>query len=102
METSAAYPLSGKWDWICVSPKKFKAPLIEVLAKANELKVVVFNQSDFEWALHHSKKVSENCILFLQPEWSKEKELLPKMTDFIQQHPQWKLSLQIHKYMGVR
>nr|MBP6315750.1 7-carboxy-7-deazaguanine synthase QueE [Chitinophagaceae bacterium] len=102
LETSAAYPLSGKWDWICVSPKKFKAPLIEVLAKANELKVVVFNQSDFEWALHHSKKVSENCILFLQPEWSKEKELLPKMTEFIQQHPQWKLSLQIHKYMGVR
>ncbi|MBK7692250.1 MAG: 7-carboxy-7-deazaguanine synthase QueE [Bacteroidetes bacterium] len=102
LETSAAYPLSGKWDWICVSPKKFKAPLIEVLAKANELKVVVFNQSDFEWALHHSKKVSENCILFLQPEWSKEKELLPKMTEFIQQHRQWKLSLQIRKYMGVR
>ena len=102
LETSAAYPLSGKWDWICVSPKKFKAPFDEVLSKANELKVVVFNQSDFEWALHHSKKVSENCILFLQPEWSKEKELLPRMTEFIQQNPQWKLSLQIHKYMGVR
>ena len=102
LETSAAYPLSGNWDWICVSPKKFKAPLDEVLAKADELKVVVFHKTDVEWALQHATKVSETCLLFLQPEWSKEKEMIPLMTEFIQQHPKWKLSLQIHKYMGVR
>jgi organic radical activating enzyme len=102
IETSGAYPLSGTWDWICVSPKKFKAPLAEVLDKANELKVVVFNKSDLDWALLHASKVSNNCLLYLQPEWSKEKDMLPLITEFIKQNPAWQLSLQIHKYMGVR
>ena len=102
LETSAAYPLSGKWDWICVSPKKFKQALPDVLSDANELKVIVFNQSDFEWALQHAQKVTNSSLLFLQPEWSKEKEMLPLITEFIHQNPNWKLSLQIHKYMGVR
>ena len=102
IETSGSSPLSGSWDWICLSPKKFKAPLDSVLAKANELKVVVFNKSDFEWAKQHAEKVGPNCVLYLQPEWSKEKEMLPLITAFIQENPQWKLSLQIHKYMNVR
>jgi organic radical activating enzyme len=102
IETSGSSPLSGNWDWICLSPKKFKAPLDSVLAQANELKVVVFNKSDFEWAKQHAEKVGPNCVLYLQPEWSKEKEMLPLITAFIQENPQWKLSLQIHKYMNVR
>jgi organic radical activating enzyme len=102
VETSGAYPLSGKWDWVCVSPKKFKAPLDSVLIKADELKVVVFNKTDITWALQHAEKVNSTCLLFLQPEWSKEKEMLPLITTFIQENPTWKLSLQIHKYMGVR
>ncbi len=102
LETSGAYPLSGNWDWICVSPKKFKAPIVDVLKQANELKVIVFNKSDLDWAIQHAQNVNEHCILYLQPEWSKEKEMLPIITDFIQHNPTWKLSLQIHKYMGVR
>jgi 7-carboxy-7-deazaguanine synthase len=102
IETSGSSPLSGSWDWICLSPKKFKAPLDSVLAQANELKVVVFNKSDFEWAKQHAEKVGPNCVLYLQPEWSKEKEMLPLITAFIQENPQWKLSLQIHKYLNVR
>ena len=102
IETSGSSPLSGNWDWICLSPKKFKAPLDSVLAQANELKVVVFNKSDVEWAKQHAEKVGPNCVLYLQPEWSKEKEMLPLITAFIQENPQWKLSLQIHKYMNVR
>jgi len=102
VETSGAYPLSGKWDWVCVSPKKFKVPLDSVLAQADELKVVVFNKTDIAWALQHAEKVNSTCLLFLQPEWSKEKEMLPLITTFIQENPTWKLSLQIHKYMGVR
>ena len=102
VETSGAYHLSGKWDWVCVSPKKFKVPLDSVLAQADELKVVVFNKTDIAWALQHAEKVNSTCLLFLQPEWSKEKEMLPLMTTFIQENPTWKLSLQIHKYMGVR
>ncbi len=102
LETSGAYPLSGEWDWICVSPKKFKAPLTSVVNKADELKVVVCNKSDFEWANQNAANVSDNCILFLQPEWGREKEVLPKITEFIHQFPAWKLSLQIHKYMNVR
>jgi organic radical activating enzyme len=102
IETSGSSPLSGNWDWICLSPKKFKAPLDSVLAQANELKVVVFNKSDVEWAKQHAEKVGPNCVLYLQPEWSKEKEMLPLITAYIQENPQWKLSLQIHKYMNVR
>lgn len=102
LETSGAYPLSGHWDWICLSPKKFKAPLIENMASASELKVVIFNKSDFEWASTHAAQCSAECQFYLQPEWSKEKEMLPLITEFIQDNPRWKLSLQIHKYMGVR
>jgi 7-carboxy-7-deazaguanine synthase len=102
LETSGAYPLSGQWDWICVSPKKFKAPLDEVLNRASELKVVVFNKTDFDWAITNAKKVSDTCLLYLQPEWSKEKEMLVLMTEFIQMNPNWNLSLQIHKYLNVR
>jgi len=102
LETSGAYPLSGEWDWICVSPKKFKAPLDEVLNRASELKVVVFNKTDFDWAITNAKKVSDTCLLYLQPEWSKEKEMLVLMTEFIQMNPNWNLSLQIHKYLNVR
>ena len=102
IETSGAYPLSGIWDWICVSPKKFKAPLPEILAKANELKIVLFNQSDFKWAEQHAEEVQPTCKLYLQPEWSKEDVMLPLINDYILAQPKWILSLQIHKYMGVR
>jgi 7-carboxy-7-deazaguanine synthase len=101
IETSGAYSLSGELDWICVSPKKFKAPLDEVCAVADELKVIVFNKSDFKWAEEHADKVPPECSLLLQPEWSREKEMLPLMIDYVKQHPKWRISLQTHKYMNV-
>lgn len=101
LETSGAYPLSGNWDWICVSPKKFKVPLPEILPKANELKVIVFNKSDFDWAEKYAALVSPNCKLYLQPEWDKAAEMTPLIIDYIKEHPEWELSLQIHKYIHV-
>jgi organic radical activating enzyme len=101
LETSGAHPLSGQWDWICVSPKKFKAPLPSVLQEANELKVVVYHQSDFAWAEEHAKQVKNTCKLYLQPEWSKADVFTPQIVDYIKQHPQWELSLQLHKYINV-
>jgi len=101
IETSGAHPLSGAWDWICLSPKKFKAPLPEILPHANELKVVVFNKSDFEWAESFAQKVNPACKLYLQPEWDKKEIVTPLIIDYIKEHPQWRLSLQIHKYIGV-
>jgi 7-carboxy-7-deazaguanine synthase len=101
IETSGVYPLTGIWDWICFSPKKFKAPDPSVYKTANELKVVVYNKSDLEWAEEHALKVSENCELFLQPEWSKEKEMLPLIIGHVKAFPKWKVSLQIHKYMNI-
>jgi 7-carboxy-7-deazaguanine synthase len=101
IETSGAYPLSGEWDWICVSPKKFKAPLDEVVKKANELKVIIFNKTDFKWAEKYQKTVLKDCQLFLQPEWSREKEMLPAIIDYVKTHPEWMISLQIHKYLQV-
>ena len=101
LETSGAYPLTGTWDWICLSPKKFKAPLPEILSKANELKVVIFNKSDFAWAEKYAVLVSPSCKLYLQPEWDKSSQMTPLIIDYIKSHPQWELSLQIHKYINV-
>lgn len=101
IETSGAHPLSGTWDWICLSPKKFKAPLPEVIPLASELKVVVFNKSDFEWAENYASLVSPQCKLYLQPEWGKAAQVTPLIIDYIKAHPQWELSLQLHKYINV-
>ena len=101
IETSGSSPLSGSWDWITLSPKKFKAPLPEVIPYANELKVIVFNNSDFAWAEKYAAKVSATCKLYLQPEWSKAAIVTPFIIDYIKAHPQWQLSLQIHKYINV-
>jgi 7-carboxy-7-deazaguanine synthase len=101
IETSGSSPLTGHWDWICFSPKKFKAPLPEVIQKANELKVVVFNKSDFEWAEKFAAEVPAGCKLYLQPEWDKAALVTPLIIDYIKQHPQWRISLQIHKYINV-
>ena len=102
IETSGSSPLSGSWDWICLSPKKFKEPLLEVIEKANELKIVVFNKSDFEWAEKYAALVPRNCQLYLQPEWSKIDSMIDGIISYIQQNPKWQLSLQLHKYIGVR
>jgi 7-carboxy-7-deazaguanine synthase len=101
IETAGVYPLSGTWDWVCFSPKKFKAPHPSIYEQADELKIVIFNISDFEWAEAFAANVRPDCELFLQPEWSKEKEMLPRIIDYIKTHPQWKVSLQIHKYMNI-
>ncbi|HEY5826603.1 MAG TPA: 7-carboxy-7-deazaguanine synthase QueE, partial [Cyclobacteriaceae bacterium] len=101
IETSGVYPLTGNWDWICFSPKKFKAPHESIYQVANELKVIIFNKSDFAWAEEHASKVNGNCELFLQPEWSKEKEMLPLIIEYVKNNPKWKVSLQIHKYMNI-
>jgi len=101
LETSAAYPLSGNFDWICVSPKKFKEPLPEVLAKADELKVVIFHPSDLQWAETFVQHLKPDCKLYLQPEWSKRERVLPLVVEYIKAHPRWVLSLQIHKYINI-
>jgi len=101
IETSGAHPLSGKWDWICLSPKKFKAPIPNIPSQANELKVVIFNKSDFLWAEEYAALVSASCKLYLQPEWDKAAIITPLIIEYIKQHPQWELSLQIHKYINV-
>jgi 7-carboxy-7-deazaguanine synthase len=101
IETSGSSPLSGHWDWICLSPKKFKAPLEEVIVKAHELKVVVFNKHDFAWAEKYAALVNPTCKLYLQPEWDKAAEMTPLILAYIQANPQWRLSLQVHKYLNI-
>ncbi|EKF53950.1 organic radical activating protein [Galbibacter marinus] len=101
IETSGAYPLTGQWDWICLSPKKLKLPTEEIYKKAHELKVIVFNQHDLKFAEEQAAKVNENCILYLQPEWSKRDKVIPMIVDYVMQHPKWKVSLQTHKYLNI-
>jgi len=101
IETSGAHPLSGEWDWICLSPKKFKAPLQEIIPHAHELKIVVFKRSDFDWAEQFAEQVSPACKLYLQPEWEKAAEVTPLIIDYIKLNPKWELSLQLHKYIDV-
>lgn len=101
LETSGAYKLTGSWDWICVSPKKFKEALPDCLARADELKVIVVNKHDFKWGQKQAKFVSSACIKLIQPEWSKADQVLPKMIEFVKANPQWRISLQEHKYINI-
>ena len=101
IETSGSSPMSGKWDWVCLSPKKFKVPLSESIAAASELKVVIFNKHDFEWAETYAKQVPATCKLYLQPEWDKANEITPLIIEYIKANPKWELSAQLHKYIQV-
>ncbi len=101
IETSGAHPLTGAFDWVCLSPKKFKPPVDSILTQADELKIIVFNKSDFKWAESFAAKVSPGCMLFLQPEWSKRNEMTPLIVEYIKAHPKWQMSIQMHKYIDV-
>jgi len=101
IETSGAYKLSGIWDWICLSPKKLKLPTKEIYEKSNELKVIVYNKDDFRFAEEQAAKVNKDCILYLQPEWSKSDKVIPLIVDYVMQNPKWKVSLQTHKYLNI-
>ena len=101
LETSGAYEITGEWNWICLSPKKNMMVLNENFSKADELKVIMYNKDDFRFAEENSKQVHGDCILFLQPEWSRREEMLPQIIEYVQQNPTWRISLQTHKYIGM-
>ena len=101
IETSGCYPLKGAIDWYCFSPKKFKTPVDEAYKHANELKVVISHPSDFSWAESHADQTSDNCKLYLQPEWSKQERFLPMIIDYVKENPKWNVSLQTHKFMNI-
>ncbi|RAV99936.1 7-carboxy-7-deazaguanine synthase QueE [Pseudochryseolinea flava] len=101
IETSGVYPLTGTWDWVCFSPKKFKKPDTSIFEKADELKVIINHKSDIAWAEEFTSKLKPSCQLFLQPEWSKEKEMLPLIIEYVKDNPKWQVSLQVHKYMNI-
>ncbi|ADY51633.1 Radical SAM domain protein [Pseudopedobacter saltans DSM 12145] len=101
IETSGAYPISGSWDWVCLSPKKFKSPSPNIAQHADELKIIVFNKSDFEWAEAHARTVGDKCKLYLQPEWSKSQDMLPLIIEYVKENPKWEISLQTHKYLNI-
>jgi organic radical activating enzyme len=101
IETSGAYNLTGTWDWICLSPKKLKLPTKEIYKKADELKVIVYNRSDFKFAEEQAVKVNKECILYLQPEWSRRDNVIPLIVDYVMENPKWKVSLQTHKYLNI-
>ena len=101
IETSGAYPLTGSWDWICLSPKKNKLPTPTVYDNAHELKVIIYNKHDFIFAEEQAEKVNKKAILFLQPEWSKREEITPLIVDYVMKNPKWRVSLQTHKYLNI-
>ena len=102
LETSGAYELTGYWDWICLSPKKNKPPVPDLFKKANELKVIVYNKDDLTFAKQNAKYVEKDCILFLQPEWSNKEKVMPMISKFMLENPNWRLSIQTHKYLGMK
>lgn len=101
IETSGAYDLTGEWDWICLSPKKVKLPKEGIYDKAHELKCIVYNKDDLKFAEEQASKVNDNCILYLQPEWSKRDKVMPLIVDYVMANPKWKVSLQTHKYLNI-
>jgi len=101
IETSGAYPITGVWDWVCLSPKKAKLPIKDIYDYACELKIIIYNNHDFIFAEEQAEKVNKNAILYLQPEWSKREKMIPLMVDFVKKNPKWKISLQTHKYLDI-
>ena len=101
IETSGSSKLTGEWDWICLSPKKRKSPNSKVYEKAHELKIVIYNNSDFKFAEEQAKKVNSQCMLFLQPEWTRKDLIMPKIVDYVMKNSKWKISLQTHKYLNI-
>jgi organic radical activating enzyme len=101
IETSGAYPLTGSWDWVCLSPKKNAPPVKSIYKKTNELKIIIHNHDDFNWAETNAKKVEKECKLYLQPEWGKSKKMIMEIKNYIEKYPNWRLSLQTHKYLGI-
>ena len=101
IETSGAHPLSGIWNWICLSPKKQQAPVDQIHQRANELKVIIESEDDLIWAEENAAKVSQNCLLYLQPEWSKYKKIIQPLVEYAKQHPKWNISIQAHKFMNI-
>jgi organic radical activating enzyme len=101
LETAGVRKLTGKWDWICLSPKKGSIPMMEYFHQADELKVIIHQESDLRWAELNAEKAHLNCHLYLQPEWSKYNLILPHIVDYIKTHPRWKISLQSHKFMNI-
>ncbi len=101
IETSGVSPLTGEWDWICLSPKNLSPPHYSIYCKANELKVIIQDKSDLQWAEKNAELVNDDCLLFLQPEWSKAKEIMEMLTEYVMKNPKWRISLQAHKYMNI-
>lgn len=101
LETSGAYPLTGSWDWICLSPKKQAPPRQEHYSAAHELKVIIASGEDLDWAVDNASRVGGACKRYLQPEWSRRETILPRIIEFVKQHPEWMISLQSHKYMRI-
>ena len=101
IETSGSSVITGEFDWVCLSPKKMKAPLKESLKLADELKVIIYNKDDFKWAEQNAKEVSPKCKLLLQPEWSRADKVTPLIVEYVKKNPQWQVSLQTHKYMNI-
>ncbi len=101
IETSGAYPLTGQWDWICLSPKKNKLPVGDIYVKADELNPIVYNKHDFLFAEEQAAKVGMDCVLYLQPEWSVREKTIPLIVDYVMKNPRWKVSLQTHKYLNI-
>lgn len=101
LETSGSHPLSGEFDWICLSPKRKQPPLAEAFAAASELKVIIENEDDLRWAEECAAKVGERCMLFMQPEWSRSEQMTPTIVEYVKAHPKWNISIQIHKFMHI-
>jgi organic radical activating enzyme len=101
LETAGIAPLTGTWDWVCLSPKKGMLPKAEYYTKAHELKVIIHHENDLTWAEKNAEKTGPDCLLYLQPEWSRVREILPVIIEYVKQHPIWRISLQSHKYMNI-
>ena len=101
IETSGTHPLTGSWDWITFSPKRFKAPLDAIYAQADELKVIVVNRQDLEWGREHAARLEAPARLYFQPEWDRREQVLDYTVAFVQENTEWRISLQTHKYLGL-
>jgi organic radical activating enzyme len=101
LETSGTNLIKGMLDWICLSPKSHKPPIKQNFSRASELKMIITNEKDFEFAEDCAKLCGDNTKLFLQTEWSERNQMVKKIIKYIEENPQWNLSLQLHKILNI-
>jgi len=100
IETSGAFPLRGRFDWVTLSPKRWKWPRPDALERADEFKLIVDAPEAIEEYLDRLALTRFGKTIWLHPEWSLRDDAatLARITEWIKSHgAPFRAGWQMHK-----